>query len=277
LACGVSVPRPENTRTPADVGLTFETFRLRRTDDVGLEGWRIPAARPGGGAPRGTALLFHGYEASRASLLGVARAFHELGYDAVLIDFRGGGGSDGNRTTLGYREAEDVAAAVRFVRVSNSAKGWSGPLVLYGQSMGGAAILRSIASLDVGADGVILDSTFDRMLGTVRNRFALMGVPAFPAAELLVFWGGRQGGFSGFAHDPAEYARACTSPALLQYGEEDRNATPTDGRAIYERLAGPKEFVAYPGVGHVSLLAADPARWKSSVARFLDSVSVNAP
>jgi hypothetical protein len=42
----------------------------------------------------------------------------------------------------------------------------------------------------------------------------------FPA-ELLVFWGGRQFGFNGFAHNPIRYAQALRCPALFQHGSKD--------------------------------------------------------
>jgi alpha-beta hydrolase superfamily lysophospholipase len=260
LVCGVTIPRPENTRTPHELGLASETLHVAADGDAKLECWLLAPPNP-----RGTVLLFHGYAACRSSLLDEARAFYEMGFRAILVDFRGGGGSDGCGTTLGYHEAEDVAAMVRHVR----ATGRPGPLILYGQSMGGAAVLRSIAALDVRPDAVIVESVFGRMLGAVRNRFALMGLPAFPAAELIVFWGGMQVGFSGFEHNPAEYARACTCPALVLHGLEDRHATPEESAAIHEHLAGHKTLVSFPGVGHTSLHRAAPETWRAAVESFL--------
>lgn len=75
-------------------------------------------------------------------------------------------------------------------------------------------------------------------------------------------------GFSGFAHDRETYAVSCEIPALLQYGALDRNASPADGRRIFDRLRGPKEFVVYERAGNDSLLAADSARWKKNIERF---------
>lgn len=265
VACGVSVPRPENQRTPDALGLPFTTLRLRASDGVGLEAWQIDAPQP-----RGTVLLFHGYAASRASLLGEAQAFHRLGYSVVLVDFRGGGGSDGNTTTLGFQEAGDVATALNHARTRSELPR---PHVLYGQSMGGAAILRAVAVGDVRPDGIILDSVFDRMLGTVRNRFALMKLPSFPTAELLVFWGGRQSGFNGFEHNPADYARRCECPTLVQIGALDRNVGQDESRALFESLPEPKQYEVFADAGHVSLLAADPAKWTANVERFFKSLA----
>lgn len=260
LVWGVTIPRPNNTRSPQNLGLPSETLRISTDDGLSLEAWLLAPPKP-----RGTVLLFHGYAACRSSLLDQGREFYEMGFAVLLVDFRGSGGSDGCVTTLGYREALDVAAAVRHVRDLALPR----PLVLYGQSMGGAAVLRSIAALHVDPDAVILESVFDRLLGTVRNRFGVMGVPSFPAAELLVFWGGVQAGFSGFDHNPVEYARCCDCAALLLHGAEDRHAKLEEGRAIYESLTGRKEMMVFAGAGHTSLHEADRERWTAIVGRFL--------
>ena len=273
LVGGVEVSKPTNEQSPADFDLPSETVRFQAADGVNLEAWRIPADDAGGpklGGPHlgGTVLLFHGYSASRDSLLAEARQLRQLGWSTLLVDHRGCGGSDGRQTTIGYREAEDVAAALRWARSNGS----PAPYVVYGQSMGAAAVLRSIAACGADPDAVILESTFNRMLDTVSNRFAMMGVPAFPTARLLVFWGGVQTGFSGFEHNPEEYARACRVPALMLHGEADRHAKLAEGRAVFDNLAGPKQWLIFPDTPHVALYGADPARWRDGVARFLDDV-----
>ena len=268
LVSGVTVPRPENTRSPADVGLAGETVRFVADDGTSLEGWLLTPA-----GPRGTVLLFPGYAAPRSSLLAEGKAVHDLGYAALLVDFRGAGGSDGSANSVGYHEALDVAAAVGYAR----GRGLPGPLVLYGQSMGGAAVLRAVAALGVRPDAVVVESVFARMLGAARNRFALMGVPSFPSAELLVFWGGVRAGIPGFGHNPAEYARACACPALVLHGAEDRHALPEEGKAIHDNLAGRKELVVVPGAGHTSLLGAAPEQWRPAVRDFLAGVRAKDP
>jgi alpha-beta hydrolase superfamily lysophospholipase len=186
----------------------------------------------------------------------------------MLVDFRGCGESDGNATTLGYDEARDVAAAVEYVRSRNLPE----PIVLYGQSMGAAAVLRAVGPLGVPADGIVLESVFARMLGAVRNRFAMMHVPSFPAAELLVFWGGRQVGFSGFEHNPVEYARTCQCPALLLHGSADRHALIEECRAVGDALTGAKETIVCDEAGHESLYRHDKQRWTEAMQMFLKSI-----
>src|ERR1051326_57080 len=63
-----------------------------------------------------------------------ARAFLEMGFAVLMVDFRGSGESSESYTTVGFLEAEDVAVSVAYAREElHQAK-----VILYGQSMGAA-------------------------------------------------------------------------------------------------------------------------------------------
>ena len=261
LMTGVRVPRPVNQRTPTDHDLKFAIRLVPVDEQVDLETWWIPTE-----APRGTVILFHGYAGAKSDLLPEAAVFHRMGFDVSLVDFRGSGGSSESYTTIGYLEADDVAATVTDLHAMSTA----GPLILYGRSMGAAAILRAMHVHGVRADAVVLESTFDRMLTTARNRFHQMGLPAFPSANLLVYWGGVSAGFDGHSHNPVDYAPSCQCPTLLLHGELDVNARPDEGRNVQARLGdSAAELVIFPEAGHTPLLAADPARWRAAMQRLL--------
>jgi alpha-beta hydrolase superfamily lysophospholipase len=257
---GVTVPRPTNERTPQDANLRYEMRLIEIGKGEKLEAWYVPAE-----GPRGLVLMFPGYAMSKDSLLEGSAALYEMGWSTLLVDYRGVGGSSGENTTLGIREAEDVAAAARYAREE-----WPGArVVLYGVSMGSAAVLRAVAVEGAEADGLILESPFDTLLNTVRNRFGTMGLPGWPGAELVVFWGGTQIGVDGFAHNPAEYARSVRVPTLLMHGEHDPRATMEQAQSVYDNLGGSKSFVEFRGAGHEALLGVDVEAWKEQVHRFL--------
>lgn len=256
LATGVRLPKPTDAGDPRSVlGLAFETIRIPVENGVELEAWRINRENA-----RGTIVLFHGYAASKSSVLAEAKEFHDLGWEPLLVDFRGSGGSSTTITTAGVLEAADVAAAMKV--------GGDGSAI-YAKSMGSAAVLRAAKTHGVEASTVILECPFDSLLTTVERRFGAMGVPAFPFAQLLVFWGGAQHGFSGFGHRPVDFAASLESPALLMHGEKDKRVSLDEARSIHDRLAGKKEFVIFEGLGHESYLSAQPDRWREAVRTFL--------
>lgn len=260
LLLGISLPRPSNQSDPKSEGLAFETCHFQGKDGIRLEAWHVPHPEAWG-----VVLLVHGYAGCKDSLLAEARAFHDLGYATVLLDCRGSGGSDGNDTTIGVYEADDVAAVARSLQEAHPEQ----RLILYGGSMGAVAILRAVSENGVRPGAVIAECPFDRLITTVGNRFVAMGLPAFPCAHLLVFWGGVQHGFNGFRHNPVDYARGEHCPVLSLHGEQDTRVTRAQAEAVFENLAGEKRFELFPGVGHQSCLSARPEQWKRAVAEFL--------
>jgi uncharacterized protein len=194
--------------------------------------------------------------------------FHELGYGAVLVDFYGSGGSSGSGTTIGVKEAQDVAATVDYAR-----RTWKDrKIVLYGISMGGAALLRAVAVNGVKPDAVIIEATFDTLLNTGKNRFRSMRLSGWPFAELLLFWGSVQSGFNFFSHNPVDYARSVNWPALILHGEKDERVTLDEARTIASAMGTNSRFVAFSGVPHMPIVDARPEQWRWEVEKFLAQV-----
>ncbi len=263
MLTGVTVPRSYNNGSPADRGMVFTTRHVHEPTGVDLESWSIPALNK----PRGLVLMFHGYAACKATLLTAAAHLHAMGYAVEMIDFRGSGGSSGNSTTIGYREADDVIAAAADARSALLSKGE--PLVLFGQSMGAAAVLRAVGDLHLSADAIVIESPYDRLLSTAGNRFHAMHLPAFPLAQILMFWGGAQQGFWSFDMNPELSALMVHAPTLMFHGQRDSRVTPEQARAVFDHLAGPKQLEWFADSEHAMFLKDDPVRWDRAITTFL--------
>lgn len=61
-------------------------------------------------------------------------------------------------------------------------------------------------------------------------------------------------------------------PTLMLHGTNDPRATLEEGRAIFHRLRGPKQFVTFAEAGHEPYLATQPDRWQQAVSEFLAEV-----
>ena len=261
---GERIPRPCNSATPSDFGIEYETYYIPIDRNITLQGWWLPREHS-----RACVVLFHGHAAAKSILLPEASFLHKKGYSCFLVDLRGSGGSDGTQTSIGYHEAIDVAITYKYIKKQFG----ESKIILYGQSMGGAAILRSIHVHCITPDAVVLESVFNRLSDTVHHRVRTMGLPAFPIAPLLVFWGGMQCDYSGFQHNPVEYARSVTCPALVLHGAEDPWVTVNESRQIYENLDGPKQFVLFEKTGHESCFHRDPETWAVNVEAFLNRIA----
>jgi alpha-beta hydrolase superfamily lysophospholipase len=261
----IGLPRPQNTSVPSDRGLAYKTQKLPINAAEWLETWLIPAK-----TPQGTVLLFPGNGGSKGNqLLPLAAVFHQLGYNALLVDFRGVGGSSGNTTTIGAREAEDVVLAYNYVLEAQLAH----PYILYGVSMGSAAILKAVASARIKPNAILLELPFARLVDAVKSRLKAIRIPPFPTAELIVFWGSVQHRFNGFAHNPANYAKQIDVPTLILQGERDNWVSKAEIEEILANLRGQKQLVLFPTASHQLLITVDKSRWTKSVQHFLETLS----
>ena len=255
LLFGVSNPRPENLILPTQ---PYETIKLNSNKQI--ECWLIKAD-----SSKGTVILFHGYGGCKSSMLDKASVFLHLGYSTMLVDFMGSGGSEGNQTTLGFYEAEEVKTCVDYL----SGKGEKNS-ILFGTSMGAVAIMKAERDYNLNVRSIILECPFGRMLQTVQARFTLMGVPSFPMANLLVFWGGFQNKFDAFAHNPTKYAKRIKCPTLLMYGGQDHKVSLGEIKKIYKKLKGKKELKIYQNAGHDDYLNNYQAEWTADIKSFLE-------
>ncbi|MBO9202807.1 MULTISPECIES: alpha/beta hydrolase [Niastella] len=256
LLFGISNPRPVNHVKPAT---DFETIKLKSNKQI--ECWSIKAD-----SAKGVVILYHGFSGEKSSLLDKAAIFRSLGYNTLLVDFMGSGGSEGNQTTIGFKEAEQVKTCFDYLTQQGQQK-----IYLFGTSMGAVAIMKAINDYQIKPEGIIIECPFGSMYQTVCARFRSMSVPTFPMAGLLVFWGGVQNGFWAFGHNPTAYAKNITCPSLLLYGAQDEKVSQEETTAIFTNLNGKKQLKIYPEAGHENYLMKYADEWKKDVSAFLIS------
>jgi hypothetical protein len=251
---GVDNPRPINKTKPQH---PFKTIKIKSNKEI--ECWLFKQSEA-----KGTVALFHGYGGEKSSMLDKAAVFEELGYNTLLVDFMGCGGSEGNQTTIGYKEAEQVKSCFDYLKENGEQN-----IVLFGTSLGATAIMKAVNDYQLKVSSIIIECPFGTMLQTVKNRFSSMSIPSFPMAHLLVFWGGVQNGFNAFGHNPIDYATNIKCPTLLFYGEKDEKVTAQETQRIFENLNGTKQLVSFPLAGHENYLTKYEKEWTDAVGAFL--------
>jgi pimeloyl-ACP methyl ester carboxylesterase len=185
----------------------------------------------------------------------------------LLVDFLGSGDSDGNATTIGYNEADQVKRCYDYAQGDGEKN-----IFLFGTSMGAVAIIKAIDDYKISPKGILLECPFGSLYDTVCARFRLMNVPAFPMAGLLTFWGGVQHGYWAFSHNPVEYARAVSCPTLLLFGEQDDRVSLEETNRLFSNLKGPKVLNTYPNEGHNFFTPTNQPKWIQDVSQFLGRI-----
>ncbi len=254
LFLGINNPKPINKTAPSQ---KYEIIKPGSSKTI--ECWSIKT-----NPAKGTVVLFHGYGGQKSSMIDKSDEFLKLGYNTLLVDFRGSGGSDGNQTTIGFKEAEEIKTCFDYLTKNGEQK-----IYLLGTSMGAVAILKAIKDYNLKPTAIIIECPFGSMYQTTCARFTALGVPAFPMAGLLVFWGGVQNGFWAFSHNPTEYAKAVKCPTLLLYGEKDKKVSRQEIDEIYSNLTRKKQLKTYPLAGHENYLIKYKQQWTTDVEAFL--------
>jgi len=257
LFFGVNNPRPVNGLKPTQ---PYKTLILQSNKKI--ECWSITTHNA-----KGTVVIFHGYGGNKSGMIDKSDEFIKMGYNTLLVDFMGTGNSEGNQTSIGFYEAEQVKTCFEYLLQQGEKN-----IVLFGTSMGAVAIIKAIDEYDIKPNHIILECPFGTMYQTVCARFDAVGAPAFPMAGLLMFWGSAENGFWAFSHNPVDYAKAVHCPTLLLYGEKDGRVSRSEIDAIFTNLQGPKHLKTYPLSGHENYLTKYHDAWVKDVSGFLNSI-----
>lgn len=253
---GVSNPRPENVTVPTR---EYETIQLQSNRKI--ECWLVKTKHS-----KGTVILLHGFGGNKSSMFDKSDIFLRLGYNTLIVDFMGSGGSEGSQTTIGFLEAEQVQTCFNYL-IEKGEKN----IYIYGTSMGSVATMKAIFDYNIQPKGIIIECPFGSMYKTVCARFKTMNAPAFPMAGLLVFWGGLQNGFWAFGHNPIEYARKINCPTLLLYGAKDEKVSKEEIEQIYNGLGGHKKLKIYQEAGHENYLNKYREEWTLDIQNFMSA------
>ena len=168
----------------AALALPYEPVTIRSDDGLTLFGRCYPTAPD---AP--WLLLFHGYRsAAERDFCGGLPFGMGMGCNVLLVDERAHGKSGGRCLTLGIRERYDCRRWVDYVigRAGPDAK-----IVLYGMSMGAAAVLMAAGpELPKNVAGIVADCGFvspEEQIGQTRHPLRpSAGLPGLcPAAPRL--------------------------------------------------------------------------------------------
>ena len=135
------------------------------------EAWFFPGLR---GAP--TIVLCHGYESSRGELLTLVSALQDHQYNVFVFDFAAHGANPGI-TTFGYREADELRAAIDVLSARNDIDATR--FGFWGYNLGAYAALRE-AEGDKRIRALVLDSVYDQPDQMVKIGVERNGLGGFP-------------------------------------------------------------------------------------------------
>jgi predicted alpha/beta-fold hydrolase len=224
------------------------------------EGWFFPGLR---GAP--TIVLCHGYESSRGELLTLVSALQDHQYNVFVFDFAAHGGNAGV-TTFGYREADEVRAAIEVL----AARGDVDPASfgLWGYNLGAYAALREAQS-DARVRALVLDSVYDVPEQMVKIGVERSGVGGFPlmirSAETGFEWLNYR--YKGVSPLSRSFRPERSVPILFIEATDDPELAAIT-RQIFQAAPEPREEAVIAHGNFVGLLDDDKHAYENRVVTF---------
>jgi len=252
---------------PSTYRADYETVSFPSEDGITLKGWFVKPAHPASKTP--VIIICHGVGANKSDFTELAAALSRRGYFVLLFDFRAHGESSGSRSSLGYHEQKDIAAALGFLR--------SRPEVdpkrvgIYGFSMGASTAILAAARTHA-FSAIVVDSAFTSLKDLARSTITgFYHLPSFPflhiaMIEYELYFQTRIDTIS-----PVSVIRDISpTPVFIITGDGDRLVPAENGRKLFASAKEPKELWIIPNADHGATLAAAGSVYEKRVAEFFD-------
>jgi uncharacterized protein len=205
--------------TPTAIGLEYRELRLKSPDGVEFVVWSIPAD-----TSHINVIYFHGNAENISNSISTYKLLHELGSNVYAFEYRGYASCTGTPSESGI--ATDLKTFSEYLADSLPP---NAKTVAMGRSLGGAVAAKFAKLYSV--DGLILESTFNRMVDVGRKAF-----PYLPISLLL-----RE------RYDSEEIIRSFDKPVLVIHSPNDEVIPFELGKRLFDVAIGEKLFVEIRG------------------------------
>lgn len=249
---------------PAEFGLTLEPFDVQTGDGFALRGFIATRALNPGRAirtremrkridsrnvpvlksTRGTIFLLHGRGGRKEDMLSIAQRFVAADFRCVVYDARAHGKSEGRYCTFGAKEVGDLQSAIDQVSAHLMKRGESsGPVALFGNSLGAAVSLQSLA-LETKPFAVVATAPFADLEEIVIRSGRRMIHPKLPdwITRSSMKAGGWRAGFDPFQVSPENIVANSTTPLFVIHGSLDGVIPVEHGQRIFDKSATLKKI-----------------------------------
>ena len=218
-------------------------------------------------------LMMHGYRGAGERDLcgGVQRAFC-LGRNALVVDQRACGRSDGSVITFGVNESKDCVDWANFIvnNIDADAK-----IILTGISMGAATVIMAAGKeLPENVVGVLADCGYSSAKEIIKKVIRDMKLPAdllYPFVKLgaRIF-----GGFKLEENPPIEVIKSCKLPICFFHGKDDAFVPHEMSVELFDSFEGTKMMLSVEGAGHGLCYMFAPEEYLKTFADFGNMIGV---
>ncbi|MEC0229648.1 alpha/beta hydrolase [Paenibacillus alba] len=252
------------------VGLPFSSVTFPSLNGASqLDGWFIPAQSSK------TIIFSHGYGGNREELwvplYNLARELHLQNYNVLMFDYGYVHPGSKRLMTGGIQESQELLGAINYVKQLSS-----GPIYIWGFSMGAGTALQAALQNNTDISGMILDSTFLLNPDTLyHNMKQVVNVPKFPSLPLVRLFFPLLNGVS--LHEVPYNKVTSTAypmPIFFIHGTEDYKAPYEMVEDMFKQQKAPESKLwIIPKAQHELLYRAEPKAYIRKTMNFLNGLS----
>ena len=216
-------------------------------------------------------ILFHGYRSCAFRDCSGGHALsRKMGFNALVVDQRAHGISEGCTITFGIKEHRDC---LNWIIYANERFGTNTPIILSGLSMGAATVLMAAGlNLPQNVACVIADSPYSTPSAIIEKVCADLHYPIFLCRPLIHMSALLFGHFRLSSCSAKDAVTRSNVPILLIHGEDDRLVPCSMSHEIASCCSSPVVVQTFPCAGHGLCYLTDPVRYECVVYDFLKTI-----
>lgn len=223
---------------------------------------------------KGTIILLHGIRSYKEHFISISTKLATEGYNAIALDSRAHGNSEGRFCTFGINEKKDVSALITLLIKEEKTNANIG---VWGQSLGGAIGLQAMGT-DKRIKFGVIESTFSDFRSVTNDYVEYhLGFNIPLLTHYLVYRAGVIGGFNPEDAKPLNYCNYIDQPILIVHGDKDKRISIHYGKENFEMIKSKnKEFITVKGANHLSVWNTGGTDYFNTVYNFIENIkSVN--
>lgn len=214
-------------------------------------------------------IMFHGYKGSgeRDLSTGILRA-HLCNRNALVVDQRAHGDSDGKVITFGIKESKDC---LKWIDHCIKYFGEEQKILITGISMGAATVMNATQyDLPKNVVGVLADCGYDSAKNIIMKTIKEMHLPPsimYPFVKLGARIFGR---FNIDETSPIEAIKKCKLPIIFIHGDADDFVPCYMSKNVYEACTSTKQLVFINNAGHGIAYLVDSKKYLDEIEDFFN-------
>jgi len=242
--------------TPESFDLKYEDVDFETSDGLKLKGWFIPSDKS-----NDTIIVMHGYPTNKADVLPFSM-FLLKKFNVFLFDFRSFGESEGSYTTAGFKEVNDLDAAVKYLKSRKDVKN----IGALGFSLGGSVAIMN-KNNDIKA--IVSDSAYSNLNNIIEAMYKPFFFMKYPFVQLNRVYSKIFFNVDPKDVSPENSIKNINKPILIIHGEKD-SQIPVNEANILHNANKKTELWIVENADHGSTYALNKEEYEKRVLEFFE-------